>query len=678
MAIVESTTLAGLITRGDVITARQFGMNLAQGYERFGTLPWEKFDEVQTQIGSALVRFPGGSESETLFSYANFNATSAVTGSGSVLQLTTPESFTAYCRATGTKGTYVLATEQLLTHSAYGARDFDGSKTAEVRAYVSYLLNHAGPGAISTFELGNEYESYMSSTEYGKVASALALIVNQEIDKYYAAHPGISDPRPDIAVQVWTVSAGGTQTLADLAGRNQSVMQQFSAAELAAVTATTTHFYYNEGKFLGQANAHTYGNIAVSLGYSVQMMESWSTLTGRQLDTMFSEWNVQFRDSQSFGLQQVPILLEMFSTLVASGVDEMDIWSTMYNASALADYKGALQASGALMQIMAKELVGMKVADVPVGSANYDIHGFSNANGTYLFVSSLVDTAITLNMNLENYLDRFNLSSARVIGVDASGADGAYKTFRGLAPWEEPDAPVRVTAQNLAAFLSGGVYAAQLGAHETLVLQLTKAPIRLGSMAADTMNGRENFADRIDAMGSNDKIYGLSGDDTLFGGDGADQIFGGLGADRVWGGLGYDTLWGGLGNDTIEGRAHRDVLYGDAGDDYVSGGDGFDTLSGGLGADGFVFRKGEGGTDVITDFRAAEHDFLIYEGTTAVTAGSFTLERKAMSGVGGAGAELLVHLGGISGQVLAILTDAGGLGSISLQDGLTGHMMTLA
>lgn len=678
MAIVEQTTVASLAVRGDVITSRLMGMNLAQGYERFGSLPWEKFDEVQGKIGSALVRFPGGTESETVFDYANFNAATGVATDGTLLQLTTPDSFLTYCAATGTKGTFVLATEQLLTHATYGSRGFDAAKAGLVRAYVDYILNRVGPGGVSTFELGNEYESYMTSTEYGRVASSLAQIVKERVDHWYADHPGSTQPRPDIAVQVWSLSSGGSTSLTELANRNRAVMAEFNATELSAITATTTHFYYTEGRFAGLPNAHTYGNISVALSYSLQMMDAWSSVTGRQLDKIFSEWNVQLRDLQSYGLQQIPILLEMFSTLAAGGVDEMDIWSTMYNGTALANYKAELQAAGTLMQIMAHETVGMRVAEVPVASPDYDIHGFTSGAKTLLFISSMVDDRMTLAMNLASYLDRYDLKSARMIQVDVTGADGIYKSLTGLQPWEEPDAPIKVTAQTIASYLSGGVYAALFNPHETLVLELTRAPIRMGSAAPDVIYGRDNIADRIDALSSDDTIYGLTGNDTLFGGDGNDAIWGGGGADRIWGGVGMDSLYGDADNDTIEGRVGRDVLLGGTGNDYLSGGEGSDTLTGGWGADAFVFRPNEIGTDVITDFTPGQMDFLVWEGSAAVTAASFTLERRAVAGMGGSASELLLHLGGLSGQVLAILVDDGGLASLRLQDAATGQILTLA
>jgi hypothetical protein len=658
LAGLETFILTQMQGQGAVISARHLGMNLAQGYERFGSLPWEKFDEVQAQIGASLLRFPGGTEAETLFDYAHPQATSALNAAGQVVALTTPAAFLAYCASTGSRATFVLATKQLLTAAPYGSRDFDASKTELVRAYVAYLLETAGPEGIATFELGNEYAAYMNGVEYGRVASALALIVDQEIDRFLAAHP--ASTRPDIAVQVWTVNAAETLSLADLAARNANVMAEFSGEELAAVTATTTHFYYTQGKFAGQINAHDYDNIGQAIGLATDLMHSWDRATGRALDQVFSEWNVHFRDAQSFGLQQVPVLLELFSALVTEGVDEMDIWSTLYNASALADYRGRLQASGALMEIMAKEVTGMRVADLPVASAHYDLHGFTGATGSYLFVSSLSDAPQSLSLDLSNYLQRNELVSARVIGVDARGADGIYKDYTGLQPWEEPDLATSVTGQDLGLWYRGGAYLAELAPHETLVLAFERVPLRLGSAAPDLLNGRLGQADRIDAMASDDQIWGRDGDDTLFGGEGNDILRGGLGADRLWGGAGADAVLGGDGADRLEGGPGADRLEGGTGADSLSGGEGADMLIGGAGADCFILRPNDQGTDILRDYRPAEGDWLLFEGSA-----DLSLERRVLPGVGGAAADLLLLK---SGVVLAVLPDLAGLETLRIGD----------
>lgn len=674
MTITETVTVAPVAGKGSLITAADFGINIVLGYERFGTLPWEKFDEIQRAVGATVVRFPGGVESERLFDYAHPDATSAVATDGSLRQLITTDQFLAYCKANNYKASLDLPVAQLLTSAKYGTRDFDASKTDEVRAYIAHALEVAGPKGISTFELGNEYESYMSSTEYGRVGSALALIAHQEIEKYYAAHPSDSAFKPVVAVQVWGQSAGGSLSLTDLAGRNQQVMAQFNAAEMAAVTGVTSHFYYCEGANAGKPNYHVYSNIETSVGYSLDIMKQWSAAKGTDLPLIFSEWNLNRNDARNYGLQQVPIILELFSSFMAGGVDQLDFWSTMYHPTSLGNYRGELQTAGTLFQIMTHDLIGMKVADVPSVSSNYDVHAFSGQGKAVVFVSSLIDSAMNLKLDLSKYLDAYSLTSARLMQVDLTKADGAYKSMTGLAPWEEPDAAIKLTPETIASILGSGFSPMTLGAHETMVLEFTLAPTRLGSKLPDVINGTAG-SDRIDALASSDKVMGLAGDDTLFGRTGNDSIWGGDGHDRIWGGIGNDVIYGDAGDDTMEGDLGVDRLFGGAGNDFLAGGDNADWLSGGAGADGFIYRVAEKGTDRICDFSSAEGDFLVYDGAP-LTAANFQLEVRAVAGMGTTAKDLLVHYGA-GGPVLWALQDDGGLTSLKILDASTGNLLTL-
>ena len=67
------------------------------------------------------------------------------------------------------------------------------------------------------------------------------------------------------------------------------------------------------------------------------------------------------------------------------------------------------------------------------------------------------------------------------------------------------------------------------------------------------------------------------------------------------------------GSDTVNavtGSSGNDFINGSADDDILSGGLGNDTLSGGTGADTFLWRSGETGDNVITDFNASEGDSI--------------------------------------------------------------------
>ena len=105
-----------------------------------------------------------------------------------------------------------------------------------------------------------------------------------------------------------------------------------------------------------------------------------------------------------------------------------------------------------------------------------------------------------------------------------------------------------------------------------------------------------NF-EHVQGSAFGDILTGDGGKNDLIGNAGDDNLDGGSGNDRLRGGDGSDNLWGRGGNDSLTGGAGADTLAGGAGNDSLQGGDGSDT---------FVFRAGEDGVDIITDFTNGE------------------------------------------------------------------------
>ncbi len=158
----------------------------------------------------------------------------------------------------------------------------------------------------------------------------------------------------------------------------------------------------------------------------------------------------------------------------------------------------------------------------------------------------------------------------------------------------------------------------------------------------DTLNGLSGD-DTLNGKGGNDSLNGGSGNDTLLGGFGKDILLGGGGQDKLTGGGGNDSLIGASGNDILLGSGGQDTLLGGGGDDSLDGGAGGDVLNGGLGDDTlvggsatndvFVFTDGFG-SDVITDFNAANLEDIDLSGVTNIT--SFVdLINNHLSNVGG-------------------------------------------
>lgn len=197
----------------------------------------------------------------------------------------------------------------------------------------------------------------------------------------------------------------------------------------------------------------------------------------------------------------------------------------------------------------------------------------------------------------------------------------------------------------------------------------------LGGAGRDTLDG-EDGSDVLTGGGGDDALDGGAGEDSLSGGTGSDTLVGGLGNDTLEGGASADSLIGGDGDDWLDGGSNADSMTGGLGNDtYVvdiardtvveltgqgvdtvrastscslganlenlvltgsgtlngtgndlanllvgndginrlDGGAGDDTLIGGGGKDTFAFAAGDGGHDVIRDFRFGE-DMLLLKG----------------------------------------------------------------
>ncbi|HEY5244921.1 MAG TPA: calcium-binding protein, partial [Acidimicrobiales bacterium] len=115
----------------------------------------------------------------------------------------------------------------------------------------------------------------------------------------------------------------------------------------------------------------------------------------------------------------------------------------------------------------------------------------------------------------------------------------------------------------------------------------------MGTNKANTIRAAKT-AERILAMGGNDKVIVKSGASCVDGGAGRDTVSGGTGKVRLFGGIGNDKLTakngssyvsGGNGADRITVGNGRDRVFGGAGKDTITVGKGKDHLFGGAGND---------------------------------------------------------------------------------------------
>lgn len=593
-----------LLATGEEVSENHLGLNHVFNYERIGDLPWHRFDEVVSQLNTSLLRYPGGTVAEQHFSIRNPDADTAIGNNGTEYTLTPFSDFIAFAetRNAGVIVTIptVTALLDLQTNGQISSATLD-----DLRTFVIQSLRTTSPGTIESFEIGNEYESYMSSAEYGVIASAFASTIRNAIDDVRPSENGANEDRPKVLVQMWTHSVGGSEDLNELRERNQRVLSAFSDDELAAVDGIVTHFYFREGHLRGTEMHHTLENLNSITTTIAQMAATWNRAAGNELDLVVSEWNVSHHSSAYTGLRQIPVLLEMFGAFTRAGVDAMTLWSAMFHHTSAAGPDGRPSAAGITMSLLSDHVIGLRSISMPEPSRLVSSEAFVGDGRVVLFVSS--HSAAKQELRLDG-LGLGVLREVRKIAVDPNSLDGSARGRNDLPFYLESDAVfVTTTSENL------NPSRIELPPYETMMFIFEQVGAsgarddlspRFGSSRSDRITGTSK-TDVIHGVSGNDTLVSIAGDDRLMGGRGHDYIVGGTGYDSVFGGDGNDYVSGGMDRDTIFGGKQVDSLFGGAstdkifggpGADVLSGGAGDDTLSGGLGSDSL---SGGAGNDVI-------------------------------------------------------------------------------
>lgn len=595
----------------NTISDSHFGLNFVADYERIGSRPWERYDDIVARLNINQTRFPGGTAAETVFDYRNPNATIFITKAGEVLKLTPLSEYIDYCNQHRINPTIIVPTAVLLDETiSDGHRTFDQSQTEALSNFFANVLNSVDPNLKITFEIGNEYETFMTSTEYGRIANT----VTQVITETYREHGGhaldesnISEP--NIIVQAWGYSVGGGMTFEGLAERNLRVISQFSTENLNAVDGVSSHFYFSEGRNHGTDQAQSFDLIGDQIEQIAQLHGAWETATGRDLISSASEWNVLFRSTSELGLKQIRPIMELFTNFVIHDFDSLDFWSAQYHATSIADASGRLMAAGALFSVLKPAVLGTEF----IGANHAVAHSSYTFSSDDRFVDVLVsESAQRTTFDLAAMLGGRILVDGYVIGVDETTADGLYRGLTGLLPYAEPDARVTTTQLSMVT-VSGTEASITIDPFETLVLIFAEPDsareIVYGTDIGDILDSDGRPAMFIGGFGldvvryltatsgvyadlssqdsfiSIERLQGSPHNDTLLGSAVSEHLSGSLGNDYIVGGEGFDTLIGGGGADTLLGGADSDEFSGVDGDDWIMPNGGADTVFGGAGND---------------------------------------------------------------------------------------------
>ena len=467
---------------------------------------------------------------------------------------------------------------------------------AAVKAYVTQVLTaaqDAGNVDIAAFEIGNEYSSFFNAKAYGQIASHMTEFIEDAIQDFKdnpATNPDY-DPDPDTLVQIRSnlgSEDGKTHwTFETLEDRVDNMIAQFSPEALELVDGVISHYYYKQHEWSGVEEG-TDEILPTSIQYGYDTIDDWFVQVRTLVDVWedarkeigmsdedaelgwyFTEWNVNtktlldqsdpgWEEQANYGMKQIAPLLEMFSAMVANGVDGAHIWSARNHGTSVGlgeDHgNGQLQIAGLFMKALQEQTLGKKYVELGVDSQDFDAHFFQDDSDGVLFVSSLKvsdpgspqEISVDLN-SLGVNLDEVTVTIGRFDTSSGAQNDGTFKsagiTYTNVPDYLEGDGNLIWVTTTVPVI--NGIIQIELGSYEVAYVNL---PIPAVNPDPDAVPfGGEVPTVTLNPDGS--RTDGTNGDDIIHGDDGNNDIRTKNGDDILRDGGGADTLTGGGGRD---------------------------------------------------------------------------------------------------------------------------------
>ncbi|WP_051927580.1 calcium-binding protein [Ruegeria halocynthiae] len=534
---------------------------------------------------------------------------------------------------------------------------------SEMTAFVNAVYEQLGSDGhlLTTIEISNEYWGFQEASEYGKDAALAAEYLSNSYEAYNVENP-TADYDPKILVQTappWHVGSGSTMDQ-----KNKEIIEHFDANKdlsdgfqptvaSEAVDGVVSHYYFNES--YGEDNTFSDGYYENrEIGSRPDM---WYKYFEQELDYHVTEWNVQNVNITQQGLKAASVILEMFETMLESGVDAAEIWSVLnrnYNSFAggiTEDSRVHPSPAGQVFSWMRESLVDedgvglslMGLGGLPDNHRPIEVNAFTGDGKTVLYVSNRTEEfGVSVDLDLDQLVQGKHHVSVRKLGVLDGSADGLsdraeYDDNGRLVPNSRNQLRVIDEAEKLAleakfqnlfalevisprkiSSYEEGTYRTYLPPPSTILLKPGYTPETATSFDHYYFAGETDVTVDVEEFTFDDasdvdleldpyevveititpyeQVVGSENDDTIVGSESHEEIQGDDGNDYIEGGGGTDYVSGGDGNDFLVGGvddAFGDSLLGGTGNDTVNGGQGADEIYGGEGDDRLFGGDGE-------------------------------------------------------------------------------------
>ncbi|WP_292308813.1 type I secretion protein [Marivita sp.] len=415
------------------------------------------YDRLIEELGVGSFRYPGGSLTERYFDITNPNA-SIVSDrdTGELREFIPLNEALDYASDEGLSVTIVIPTRNLLSETADANGDrFAAIDEAALRGFVRDVVTGVhGDADIEAFELGNEYwgSGQMSSVEYGRLASEMAVIVNDELSLQGSDAEIIVQSGTNFDFARLSDDYGADMSSADiLADLNATYDLNLGADSIYSSGEINWTHVANEmilSEFDTEAERSAVDQVAVHVYSRGQVNESQRTFFLNSTDETWgeqipdaqiavTEWNTAGNSdsldrSTDFGLFQSHEMINIMEEFLRYDVEQAHVWPLIQNTPntlSVDDGTATLTPGGAMFNMMQEAMPGKVAidltpeagADTEVQEDGISLHGFWEPDELLFYIAATGEEGADTEVDFSALVSDAGRVEISILGV----ADGS-------------------------------------------------------------------------------------------------------------------------------------------------------------------------------------------------------------------------------------------------------------
>ena len=319
------------------------------------------------------------------------------------------------------------------------AKGYDNVSYAQKVYDFARLIGRDYADVVRAVEIGNEYSigaDWLSETDYGRLANTAASALAkgfQSAGLKEAAQPKILIQMAEIFGHGSGFSGTGNHQLA-----NAAIITQLETLAIKAIDGVVQHYYYikdHQG-----SDDFSISESHVEKRFLQQKIaaweQQWDQVSSRDLDLVFTEWNIQKANADQLGLKGAGTLLKQFEYMLELGVDAAHAWPIQHKTpNSLAGNPAetaALTPAGGVFKLLSQNFAA------PSGSSSahllklnfdekvtgLDTVAFRQGYKTLLYISSRTAQTTQVTVDLRAIASDITTVYGVILGYDPASSDG--------------------------------------------------------------------------------------------------------------------------------------------------------------------------------------------------------------------------------------------------------------